>query len=114
MSSVLVFFNGNSITFTSFKSKVLYMSFGKFLLAVESRDLSQADKSIIRLSSFSKLFLNDKIYSYIRKTWQFGKIDSLVDFIIQKIERLKSKHILLPITHLRVGRHYYHTIISLR
>ena len=29
-----------------------YMSFDKFLLAVESRDLSQADKSIIRVSSF--------------------------------------------------------------
>ena len=28
--------------------QVLYMSFDKFLLAVESRDLSQADKSIIR------------------------------------------------------------------
>ena len=35
--------------------KVLYMSFDKFLLAVESRDLSQADKSIIRVSSFPKL-----------------------------------------------------------
>ena len=32
--------------------KVLYMSFDKFLLAVESRDLSQADKSITRVSSF--------------------------------------------------------------
>ena len=31
---------------------VLYMSSDKFLLAVESRDLSQADKSIIRVSSF--------------------------------------------------------------
>ena len=29
---------------------VLYMSFDKFLLAVESRDLSQADKSMIRVS----------------------------------------------------------------
>ena len=28
-------------------NKVLYMSFDKFLLAVESHDLSQADKSII-------------------------------------------------------------------
>jgi hypothetical protein len=28
---------------------VLYMSFDKFLLAVKSRDLSQADKSIIRV-----------------------------------------------------------------
>ena len=31
------------------------MSFDKFLLAVESRDLSQADKSIIRVSSFPKM-----------------------------------------------------------
>ena len=35
--------------------KVLYMSFDKFLLAVESRDISQADKSNIRVSSFPKL-----------------------------------------------------------
>jgi hypothetical protein len=34
---------------------VLYMSFDKFLLDFESRDLSQADKSIIRVSSFPKL-----------------------------------------------------------
>jgi hypothetical protein len=43
------------------------MCFDKFLLAVESRDLSQADKSIIRVSSFPKavfenMFLNDTIY----------------------------------------------------
>ena len=25
-------------------------------------------------------------------TWQFGKIDVLLNFIIQKFERLKSKH----------------------
>ena len=37
------------------------MSFDKFFVAVESRDLSQADKSIIRVSSFPKLFLNDNI-----------------------------------------------------
>ena len=35
-------------------SSVLYMSFDRFLLAVESRDLSQADKSLIRVSSFPK------------------------------------------------------------
>ena len=34
---------------------VLYMSFDRFLLAVESRDLSQANKSIIRVFSFPKL-----------------------------------------------------------
>ena len=43
------------------------MSFDKFLLADESRDPSQADKSIIRVSSFPKMFLNDKIYSYTKK-----------------------------------------------
>ena len=37
---------------TFFQTRVLYMSFDKFLLAVESRDLSQADKSIIRVSPF--------------------------------------------------------------
>ena len=35
--------------------RVLYMSFDRFLLAVESHDLSQADKIIIRVSSFPKL-----------------------------------------------------------
>ena len=42
------------------------MFFDKFLLAVESRDLSQADKSIIRVSSFPKILLNDKIYSSVK------------------------------------------------
>ena len=37
------------------ENQILYMSFDKFLLAVESRDLSQADKSIIGMSSFPKL-----------------------------------------------------------
>ena len=35
--------------------KVLYISFDRFLLAVESRDLSQAGKRIIRVYSFPKL-----------------------------------------------------------
>ena len=37
------------------KSLVLYMSCNKFLLAVESRDLTQADKNNIRVSPFPKL-----------------------------------------------------------
>ena len=41
-------------------SKVLYMCFDKFLLAVESRDLSQADKSIIRVYSFPKLRMSSR------------------------------------------------------
>ena len=58
------------------------MSFDKFLLAVESRDLSQADKSIIRKSSFPKaVFEWYNLQLYQKKlfgTWQFGKIDILV------------------------------------
>ena len=38
---------------TGMALKVLNMCFDKFLLAVESRDLSQADKSIIRVSSLT-------------------------------------------------------------
>ena len=36
------------------------MSFEKVLLAVESCDLSQADKSIIRVSSLPKLVMGSK------------------------------------------------------
>ena len=36
------------------------MSFDKFLLAVESRDLSQADKSIIRVSSFQSWVMGSR------------------------------------------------------
>ena len=45
------------------------MSIDRFLVAVESHDLSQADKSIIRVPSFPKLFINDKIYSYTKKNY---------------------------------------------
>ena len=42
-------------TLLEFATGVLYMSFGRFLLAVESRDLPQADKILIRVSSFPNL-----------------------------------------------------------
>ena len=43
----LEFRSQENIVISVVKFKVLYMSFDKFLLAVESHDLSQADKSII-------------------------------------------------------------------
>ena len=53
-------------------SKVLYISFDRFLLAVESRDLSQTDKSVIRVSSFSILhnfnFLTIKLTVILKTT----------------------------------------------
>ena len=44
------------------------MSFDKFLLAVESRELSQADKGIVRVSSFPKLVMGSKTsFSFSQK-----------------------------------------------
>ena len=64
------------------------MSLDKFLLAVESRDLSQADKSLIRVSSFPKLFLKDKIYSYTKKNWL--ALDSLAKLMFWSILTFKN------------------------
>ena len=50
--------NGDPLKFLTFKNLLrsydfaYLIAFDKFLLAVESRDLSQADKSIIRVSPF--------------------------------------------------------------
>ena len=71
------------------------MSLDKFLLAVESRDQSQDDKNIIRVSSFPKLSFSDKIYSYVYQkklfgTWQFGKIDGFGQFYHSKICKIEK------------------------
>ena len=65
-----------------------HMCFDRLILAVESRDLSQADKSVIRVSSFSVLqnfnFWTIKFIVILKQlfgTWQFGV---LVNFIIKK------------------------------
>ena len=50
------------------------MSFDRFLLVVESRDLSQADKICIRVSSFPKLSddqQNSKLHQ--KNTWHTDK-----------------------------------------
>ena len=56
---------------------VLYMSFDKFLLAVESCDLSQADKSIIGVSSFPNFFF----CLSTTEAWTFCKMNTL-NFLI--------------------------------
>ena len=62
------------------------MCFERFLLAFESRDLSQADKSIIRVSSFPCFNFWIIDYSYTQKTiWHV-----LVNLIIQKFASLKK------------------------
>ena len=72
-------------------SMVLHMCFERFLLAFESRDLSQADKRITRVSSFPSFNFWMINYSYTQKSylalWQncFGK------FITKKFPSLKSK-----------------------
>ena len=60
------------------------MSFDRFPLAVESRDLSQADKSIKRVSSFPKLsdgFFVIIVYFIIQKL-KFCKIEKEDTLII--------------------------------
>ena len=69
------------------------MSFDKFLLAIESRDLSQADKSIIRVYFFPKLFLNNKVYGYTKNNYVFGNfVVCFGQFFQSKFARWKSKH----------------------
>ena len=73
------------------KIKVLYMSFDRFLLAVDSRDLSQADKSIIRVSSFPSFNFWMINYSYTQKSYLALWQNCFVQFITQKFPSLKSK-----------------------
>ena len=69
------------------------MSFGRFLMAVESRDLSQADK-IIRVTffNFTKLqFLNDKIYNYTKKTiWHLAIWQNFGQYYHSKICKIEK------------------------
>ena len=57
-------------------SSSIYMSFDKFLLDVESRDLPQAGKKKLWVSSFSKLGLSS-IQESSGLTWTFCKMNTL-------------------------------------
>ena len=59
-----------------YRSSTIYMSFDKFLLDVESRDLPQAGKKILWVSSFSKLGLSS-IQESSGLTWTFCKMNTL-------------------------------------
>ena len=71
---------------------IVHMCFERFLLAFESRNLSQADKSVF----FPKLkFLNDRLQLYPQKAiWHFGKIVlvklSLKSFQAEKVNSFLS------------------------
>ena len=64
------------------------MSYDKFLLAVESRDLSQDDKSIIRVSSFPQLFLN--VQSYQKNYLALGNLSKLMIWSILSFKSLED------------------------
>ena len=49
--------------------KVLYMCFERFLLAFESRDLSQADISITRMYSFPKWVMSSGTSFSVTQAW---------------------------------------------
>ena len=70
---------------------VLHMCFERFLLAFESRDLSQADKRITRVSSFPSLNFWMVNYSYTQKSYLALWQNRFGQFITQKFPSLKSK-----------------------
>ena len=55
------------------------MCFDRFLLAVESYDLSQADNSIIRVSSFPSWVMGSRTFFSVSTTepWTFCKMNAL-------------------------------------
>ena len=61
------------------KAIVLHMCFDKFLFWVESRDLSQADNSIIRVSSFPSWVMGSRTFFSVSTTepWTFCKMNAL-------------------------------------
>ena len=60
----------------------------QFLLAVESRDLSQADKSIIRVFFSRIVLLNDKIGSDTVKSYL--ALDNLAKLVFRSISSFKN------------------------
>ena len=67
------------------------MCFDRFLLAFESRDLSQADQSITRVSSFPSLNFWMINYSCMKKSYLAIWKNCFGHFITQKFVSLKSK-----------------------
>ena len=64
------------------------MSFDRFILAVEPRDLSQADKSIIRVSSFS--ILQNFNFGMIKL---FGTLAKLMFWSILSFKNLQDEKV---------------------
>jgi hypothetical protein len=67
------------------------MCFDRFILAFESRDLSQADKRITRVSSFPSFNFLMINYSYTKKSYLAIWQNCFGHFITQKFASLKSK-----------------------
>ena len=59
----------NKHTFTTEFTRLLHMCFDRFLLAVESRDLSQADKSINRVFSVPNWVMSSKTSFFVYQAW---------------------------------------------
>ena len=87
------------------KSKVLYMSFDKFLLAVESRDLSQADKSIIRVSSFQSWVMGSRTSFLSLNNWDLKFLQnecsqsSQIYLSLEKLRKLSRKCLLFNLAN---------------
>ena len=73
------------------QTKVLHSCFERFLLAFESRDLSQADKRFTRVSSFPSFKFWMINYNYTQKSYLALWQNCFGQFITQKFPSLKSK-----------------------
>ena len=66
------------------------MSFDKFLFAFESRDLSQADKSIIWVSSFPSWVMGSRTLNYTKKSYlALGTLGNLAKLVFWSISSCK-------------------------
>ena len=88
------------VSYFEVNMKVPYMSLDRFLLAVESRDLSQVDKSIKRVSSFPKLSEGWQNFLFCLSTteaWTFCKINALNPLRFTPLTRKTEKNVYFSI-----------------
>ena len=73
------------------------MCFDKFILWVESRDLSEADKSIIRVSSFPSWVMGSRTFFFCLNNWTLNILQnecsqsSQIYLSQEKLRKLREK-----------------------
>ena len=78
-SSIFTLWGAATVVHVRSYNRLLHICFDRFLLAFESRDLSQADNSIIRVSSFPSWVMGSRTFFSVSTTepWTFCKMNAL-------------------------------------